>query len=74
MIILYLIVKVIGFTISGKVANGQNEPIANAKIFLNGEEITKSDKTGGYKLEKLKVGTYRIKAEAGNDKICLCLI
>ncbi|KAH1023307.1 hypothetical protein HUJ04_012539 [Dendroctonus ponderosae] len=60
--------QVIGFTISGEVANGKNQPISNAKIFLNGQEITKSDKTGGYKLEKLKVGTYRIKAEAENVK------
>lgn len=58
--------QVIGFTVPGKVTNGKNDAIANAKIFLNGNEITRTDKLGKYKLEKLKVGAYRLRAEAGN--------
>ncbi|XP_066258919.1 BOS complex subunit NOMO3 [Euwallacea similis] len=58
--------QVIGFTVNGKVINDRNDPISNAKIFLNGEEVTKTDNSGNYKLEKLRVGKYNLKAEAEN--------
>ncbi|XP_066158113.1 BOS complex subunit NOMO3 isoform X2 [Euwallacea fornicatus] len=58
--------EVIGFTVKGRVINDQNNPIPNAKIFLNGEELTQTDNAGNYKLEKLRVGKYNLKAEAEN--------
>lgn len=43
----------------------RNVPVANAKIFLNGQEIMKTDVNGRYKLKKIKAGTYKLRAEAG---------
>ncbi|KAL1492503.1 hypothetical protein ABEB36_010747 [Hypothenemus hampei] len=59
--------EVVGFTIPGQVINLKNQPIPMANILLDGEEVAKSDESGKYKLEKLKVGTYSLKAEA--DKV-----
>ncbi|XP_060516095.1 BOS complex subunit NOMO3 [Cylas formicarius] len=55
---------VIGFSVSGKVTNGKEKGISNAKIYLNGQEVAKTDEFGNYLLEKLKVAKYKLKAEA----------
>lgn len=43
-------------------------PIPNADIYLDGKKIAKSNKDGSYKLEKLHIGTYKLKAEADRYK------
>nr|CAI5861761.1 unnamed protein product [Callosobruchus analis] len=56
--------EIIGFSIPGKVLKSRGKPVPNAKIFVNGQEVTKTDNKGAYKLEKMKAGTYKIKVEA----------
>ncbi|XP_050313690.1 nodal modulator 2 [Anthonomus grandis grandis] len=58
--------QVIGFTLPGRVFSHKNEPITDAKIYLNGVQVTTTDNMGQYKLEKLKTGKYQLKAEAEN--------
>ncbi|VEN53892.1 unnamed protein product [Callosobruchus maculatus] len=56
--------EIIGFSIPGKVLKSRGKPVPNAKIYVNGQEVTKTDNEGAYKLEKMKAGTYRMKVEA----------
>ncbi|CAH1153826.1 unnamed protein product [Phaedon cochleariae] len=56
--------EIVGFSITGRVLRSSNVPISNVKMFLNGQEIGKTDSSGNYKLEKLKAGAYKIRAEA----------
>nr|CAH7747742.1 unnamed protein product [Callosobruchus chinensis] len=56
--------EIIGFSIPGKVLKSRGKPVPNAKIYVNGQEVTKTDSEGTYKLEKMKAGTYKIKVEA----------
>ncbi|KAJ8983444.1 hypothetical protein NQ317_013207 [Molorchus minor] len=55
---------IVGFSIPGRVIKSKNMPIPNAKVFLNGQEIIKTDSNGAYRLEKIKTGTYKLRAEA----------
>uniref|UniRef100_V5G516 Nodal modulator 3 n=1 Tax=Anoplophora glabripennis TaxID=217634 RepID=V5G516_ANOGL len=55
---------IVGFNVPGKVVRTRNVPVANAKIFLNGQEIMKTDANGRYKLKKIKAGTYKLRAQA----------
>ncbi|KAJ3639563.1 hypothetical protein Zmor_002915 [Zophobas morio] len=57
--------EIIGFNINGRVLKSLNgKPLAHAKIYLNGKHITQTNNDGGYKLEKLKAGTYTLQAAA----------
>ncbi|KAJ8923473.1 hypothetical protein NQ315_010051 [Exocentrus adspersus] len=56
--------EIVGFNIPGKVVKSKNVAVANAKIFLNGQELMQTDSNGRYKLEKIKAGTYKLRAEA----------
>ncbi|KAJ8968511.1 hypothetical protein NQ317_016159 [Molorchus minor] len=58
------IFEIVGFSIPGRVIKSKNMPIPNAKVFLNGQEIIKTDSNGAYRLEKIKTGTYKLRAEA----------
>lgn len=58
--------EIVGFSISGKVLRSDNIAVTNARISLNGQELTKTDSKGVYTLEKVKAGTYKIKATAEN--------
>ncbi|CAG9855021.1 unnamed protein product [Phyllotreta striolata] len=58
--------EIIGFSIAGKVLKQKGVPLKNAKVFLNEEEITETDSNGRYTLEKIKAGTYKLKAESEN--------
>nr|XP_023013784.1 nodal modulator 3 [Leptinotarsa decemlineata] len=56
--------EIIGFSIPGRVLRSRNVPLADVKVFLNGQEIARTDAKGSYKLEKMKAGTYKLRAEA----------
>ncbi|KAG5882400.1 hypothetical protein JTB14_008975 [Gonioctena quinquepunctata] len=56
--------QIIGFSIPGRVLRSRNVPMANVKVFLNSQEIARTDANGSYKLEKMKAGTYKLRAEA----------
>ncbi|XP_056645708.1 BOS complex subunit NOMO1 [Diorhabda sublineata] len=58
--------EIVGFSVSGKVLRSKDAALANVRISLNDQELTKTDSKGVYILEKVKAGTHKIKATAEN--------
>ncbi|KAH0554100.1 nodal modulator 3 [Cotesia glomerata] len=58
--------KVTGFTVAGRVMMDKNTPLANARVFLSGKEVVKTNSNGAYTIDKMKAGQYSLKVEA-ND-------
>lgn len=53
--------QITGFSASGRVLESQNgKGIKNAKVKINGQELTHTDDSGSYTLENIKSGTYTI--------------
>lgn len=64
--------EVSGFSISGTVLNSMNgSPLKNAIVYVNGQEVGKTDGSGKYTLEKLKTGSYNISIVYGRNNIAL---
>lgn len=62
--------EVSGFSITGTVLNSVNGmPLNNAAVYLNGQEIAKTNNNGKYTLEKIKTGNYNIHVVYGNYSV-----
>ncbi|XP_008559484.1 nodal modulator 3 [Microplitis demolitor] len=58
--------KVTGFTVTGHVMMAKKIPLPNAKVFLSGKEVAKTNSNGGYTIDKMKPGQYTLKVEASD--------
>nr|XP_022914700.1 nodal modulator 1 [Onthophagus taurus] len=59
--------EIIGFSIFGRVLTSEGgRPLIDGTIYLNAEEVAKTDQNGIYALEKIKAGVYTLSVRADN--------